>query len=223
MCFSATASFGASVVLTATGIVTRSITTSPMQKPFASVPFIFGVQQFTEGVLWTSFNNPTFSSWQVPSTYLFLIFAQIIWPLWVPFAIMKMEENEGRKKILISLVGLGTLVSSYLAYCLFMYPVQASIIGNHIHYEQHYPLAIQPFSALSYFAVTVASMFVSSVKHMALLGVAILASLMFTLYYHAAHLVSIWCFLAAMISIIVFYILLYQKRLYNAEHPVTVH
>jgi hypothetical protein len=219
MCFSATASFGASVVLTATGMVSRTKMISPEQKPFASIPFIFAAQQFTEGLLWISFSNPEFSAWRTPSTFLFLIFAQIVWPLWVPFAILKLEGHAERRKILTAFVGIGALVSCYLAYCLFTYPVQASIMGNHIHYEQFYPIRIQPFSAILYVVLTVVSMFVSSVNRMPILGLAILSSLLVTLYFHSAHVISVWCFLAAMLSVIVLAILSHQQKIFNREHP----
>ena len=45
MCFSATASFGASIVLTGIGVASLKQVKEPAQYPFASIPLIFGVQQ----------------------------------------------------------------------------------------------------------------------------------------------------------------------------------
>jgi hypothetical protein len=52
MCFSASASFGASLVLSVIGVATIKNTRHREQLPFASIPFVFAVQQFSEGVLW---------------------------------------------------------------------------------------------------------------------------------------------------------------------------
>jgi hypothetical protein len=52
MCFSAGASFGASAVLGAIGIVTLTKAKTTDQIPFASIPLLFAVQQAVEGTLW---------------------------------------------------------------------------------------------------------------------------------------------------------------------------
>ena len=55
MCFSATASFVASGALSALGVATLRATQRKAEIPFATIPLLFGIQQFVEGVLWLSF------------------------------------------------------------------------------------------------------------------------------------------------------------------------
>ncbi len=164
MCFSAGASFGAGVVLTAIGVGSLKQAKTPSQIPFASIPLIFAVQQITEGILWLVLPNSDNSFLQSIATYLFLFFAQVIWPIFIPFSILMVEKNEIRKKILQVFVGIGIIVSLYLAYCLFNYHVQASIIGYHISYKQDYPLALRLYGGVLYLIATIASPFFSSVK-----------------------------------------------------------
>ena len=57
MCFSATASFGASAVLGAIGIIAVAKAKTKPQRLFATIPLIFAVQQLTEGLLWLSLKN----------------------------------------------------------------------------------------------------------------------------------------------------------------------
>ena len=86
MCFSATASFGASIVLTGIGVASLKQVKEPAQYPFASIPLIFGVQQFFEGVVWIASTNSQWSGYQYPAAYGFLVIAQMVWPLLFPLA-----------------------------------------------------------------------------------------------------------------------------------------
>jgi hypothetical protein len=212
MCFSATASFTAGAVLTATGVLTLKKISAPEQRAFAVIPFLFGVQQFAEGFVWLGLTHPEWTEWQRPAAFLFLTFAQVVWPVWVPFSIMKLEQKTSRRKVLLGFTGLGLLVSSYLAYCLFVYPVETDVVGYHIHYTLLFPLALMPFSGIVYFIPTVISPFVSSIKRMPILGIVIWASYLFTKFYYREHVISIWCFIAAIFSVLVYAILVARQR-----------
>lgn len=90
MCFSAEASFGASVIIVSIGVVAVKKSTTVPQRIFALIPFIFGVQQFTEGILWRSLDHPGLSRWTNMSTYTFLFFAQVVWPI---IALLSIQLN----------------------------------------------------------------------------------------------------------------------------------
>jgi len=171
MCFSAGASFSASVVLGVIGVIAIKKVTLPSQLAFACIPFLFSFQQFTEGVLWLSLSNKELSFLQPISTYLFLIFAQIVWPIWVPLAIMFLEKEEKRKKILYIILGMGTLFSLYLTYCFLFFNVQAKISNNHIEYVLDFPHSknLLWLTGLFYFIPTVVIPFISNVKRMQIL------------------------------------------------------
>lgn len=207
MCFSASASFGAGIVLSAIGVVSIKQAKTVSQIPFASIPLIFAVQQFAEGVLWLVLPNSFNSSLQVITTYLFLFFAQVVWPTFVPLSIMMMEKNEKRKKILQVIVIIGIIVSVYLAYCLLSYHVKASIIGHHIFYSQDYPLSLRLYGGAFYLTATIISPFISSAKKMRVLGFSILISYLITLLFYHDYVVSVWCFFASIIGIEVYAII----------------
>lgn len=152
--------------------------------------------------------------------YLFLIFAQVVWPVWVPWSILKLEDNPGKIKTLRGFVWLGSLVSGYLAYCLYHYPVQADVIGYHIHYTLNFPLALTPLSGIVYFIPTVISPFFSSSKRMPILGIAILGSYIFTKLYYKEHIISVWCFLAAILSVLVYTVLAVDKEKHRLPAPL---
>ncbi len=208
MCFSANASFGAGIVLTFIGIGAIRKTQHPSQIPFACIPLIFAVQQITEGFLWLTLPNPNWIETQRVLTYLFLLFAQIIFPIWVPIAILFLEKESTRKNIQRILVVLGTLVSMYLTYCLFMFQIQAKIISYHIAYEQNYPPAFKYAAGILYVISTIIPPFFSHIKKMWLLGLTIFISYIITTIFYDNYLVSVWCFFASIISISVYIIMI---------------
>src|SRR5580698_3870435 len=86
MCFSASASFGASAVLAVIGVASIKQVQHKSQVVFACIPVFFSLQQFAEGMAWISFANPFNVVMNMYSTYTFLIFSQVVWPLWIPIA-----------------------------------------------------------------------------------------------------------------------------------------
>jgi hypothetical protein len=207
MCFSASASFGAGVVLSVIGVASIKKAQAPSQIFFASIPLIFAVQQITEGFGWISLSNPAYASLQQVTTYIFLFFAQVVWPVWVPFAILKLERRERRKRAEIVLVGAGALVSLYLAYCLLSFPVEAKILGYHISYKQNYPAVLSRYCGFLYIIATIVPPFFSHIRRMWMLGITILISYIITTIVYTDYVVSAWCFFASIISIAVFAIL----------------
>ncbi|MDZ4759187.1 MAG: DUF6629 family protein [Bacteroidota bacterium] len=204
MCFSASASFGAGVVLSVIGVASIKKVRSPSQNAFASIPLIFALQQITEGFVWLSFTHASFAFVQEASTYIFLFFAQIIWPIWVPYSILILKKKEKRQKIEKLLVGVGGVVSLYLAYCLWCYPVEAKAIGYHISYSQHYPSQFSLYGGVLYIIATIVPPFFSNIKRMWALGTAILISYIITAIFYEAYIISVWCFFASVISIAVY-------------------
>jgi len=80
MCFSATASFGASGVIFVIGAASISRVTKPGQLMLASTPILFSLQQLSEGILWLSLSRPDAVPYQQIAMYIFVIFGQMVWP-----------------------------------------------------------------------------------------------------------------------------------------------
>lgn len=207
MCFSAGASFGTGLVLSAVGAASIKKAQSPSQIAFAGIPLIFAVQQFTEGLVWLSLSNPDYASMQIVATFGFLFFAQVVWPIWVPFSILNLEPKARRRKSGKILLGIGALVSLYLAYCLWTFHVEAKIIGHHIAYQQDYPSAIGIYCGVLYSIATIVPPFLSRIKWMWVLGAMIFISYIITAVFYTDYIVSVWCFFASIISIMVLAIL----------------
>ncbi len=211
MCFSPEVSFTAAIVLAASGAVAIKKTTSRKQIFFASIPFIFATQQFAEGFLWLSYTHESFEKFRQLSTLVFLVFAQVIWPSWVPFSILMVEKNPKRKLMLKVCLLIGIVLSTYVSYCLFVFPVTAYPESHHLKYELGFPLAHSLIAAFFYFIPTVLSCIVSSAKRMTTLGCIIFGSYILARISFSEHSLSIWCFFSAIISITVIYVVMLMK------------
>lgn len=207
MCFSASASFGMSALLLGAGVVAVKKAKRPSQIPFAAIPIIFSIQQFIEGVLWLSLTNAAYSEWHQIATYIFLVFAQVVWPFWVPFSMYLMESDKRRKKVMAGLIGLGSAVALYLAFCLSNYAVNSGVSDFHIRYDLDFPFYLVKYIGIFYFIPTVIPSFVSSVSRTNILGVIILTSFIVSKLFFGEYVISVWCFFAAAASVMVLIIM----------------
>jgi hypothetical protein len=210
MCFSATASFTTASVLLVTAAVSLKKASAPRQQLFAAIPLVFGLQQLSEGFLWLSFSSDSAESNQL-LTATFLFFAHVIWPFYIPLAYRMLENNERLKKILTVLVIIGAIVSAYLLFCLFYYPVHARITAHHIYYDLDYP-DLKGLGKLFYFIPTMIPPFVSGIKWMWVLGTLNVASFLISKFWFKDHIISVWCFMAAVISVVILLFVIRMNR-----------
>lgn len=207
MCFSATASFGAAALLTGVAVVAKRKCQEPKQWGIAAIPAVFAIQQFTEGFVWLSLTKESYAGWSQNSTFWFLFFAEVFWPVWIPFAMVLVEKNRWQKQILYTLLGLGLVLSTYSIYSLMAYPIHARVLGNHIQYWIDTPPYWTMFVLVVYGIVTVVPTFFSSVSRMWWLGITIAGSYVVSLALFPHHIVSVWCYFAAIISVLVVFVL----------------
>jgi hypothetical protein len=206
MCFSAEVSFAASAVLTVSGVVAVKKAISKEWLLFACIPFIFAAQQLMEGILWLSYTHAEFERLRQACVIGFLVFAQVIWPVWVPLSMLSLEKIPSRKTILKFILAAGAMLSAYVAVCLFIFPVDGYPQSHHIKYELGFPLAHSLIAAAFYFTATVISCVVSSAKRMTTLGLIILGSYILAKIFFSEYSISVWCFFAAIISVMVIYV-----------------
>jgi hypothetical protein len=207
MCFSAEASFAGGVIISSIGVAAvRSVRTSS-QIAFAGIPLLFGIQQIAEGALWVSLPHPEYGAVQKIATSVFLLMARVVWPMIIPLSLVLMEENIKKKKVLLMLLGMGVSVSLYYSYCLLFLNVAPQIAGHHIRYVSDFPeeLAVPVF--VVYFIASITPFFISSVQRMRLMGVLMFFSCLVTAIFFIDYLTSVWCFFAAIISVVIYWML----------------
>jgi len=202
MCFSATASFSASAVLLGMGTLTLKSTRQRRDWLFAAIPLLFGIQQFIEGVVWLSFEYGP-SLLNMVMTYGYTFFSHVLWPVYLPLAIVCMEPPGWRRYSLFGLVAAGATVSLYLLYYLVSYPVVSAPIGHHVLYVS--PHFYQEAVITTYLLSSVFGGFLSSHRTVNVFGVLALLSFIATYYFYTTWFISTWCFFCALLSVVIYF------------------
>ena len=217
MCFSANASFAGAAVISAIGVATVREVHKPSQLVFASIPLFFGLQQVTEGFLWLSLQNPHLAHIETFCTSMFLVMAEVLWPMMIPLSVLFMEKSKKRRKILWVLLVMGLSVSVYYAFCLLFFNVTPQIMKYHIQYKTDFPNSWTMLAFITYFIASVTPLFVSSIKRTHLLGILMSLSFLVTAVFYWQYLASVWCFFAALMSGVIFWILRDAKKKFNFD------
>ncbi|MFT5723307.1 MAG: hypothetical protein ACI9JN_000416 [Bacteroidia bacterium] len=97
MCFSPEASFTAAVVITTVGVISLKKATDYPTRILACIPLFFGIQQLSEGFVWLSLLYERFAYLEGISSSGFIVFAWIVWPTWVPYA-MRLRQMQAEKR-----------------------------------------------------------------------------------------------------------------------------
>ena len=204
MCFSATASFSAGAVLLGVGTLTlRSALTSHQRRdlPFAAIPLLFAIQQLIEGVIWLTFSDEAALLNSV-MTHVYSFFSHVLWPVYVPVAVMLMEPNGWRRRGLIAFVAAGAAVGAYLLVVLVAYPVVSRPTGQHIEYvSPHFFAAV---TMTLYLLSTAVSPLLSTHRMVVVFGALALLSFGAAYAFYATWFISVWCFFAALLSAVVY-------------------
>lgn len=209
MCFSASASFGVGASLLAPGYYSIKSTESRGMLLFACTPILFCFHQTAEGFLWLSLTKADFAFLYKPALYTYSFISQPVWPIWVPITMWLMETNQRRKKILYYFLLLGVAASLYMFYCLIVYNISAVVENGHIRYNRDFPnlTIMRPINFIT-MAVTP---FLSTLRYTKLLATALMISLIVAYFFYSNYFISVWCFFAAILSLLIILIVKANK------------
>lgn len=207
MCFSTTASFAAATLLSGIGILSVRKTTHRSQLPFAAIPLVFATQQLFEGFVWLGLLHKIPPNYYVLAVNAFLFFAMVVWPLWVPTAMMLIEKKEKRKNILKYMIGMGILVSSLSLIYLFTRHSEASINPYHIHYELEVNYTLKICLGVLYLFPTILAQILSTNKTIVIMGSLVLCSYLISVFFFNDTVLSVWCFFSAIISVMIYFVI----------------
>jgi hypothetical protein len=212
MCFSASASFAAGTALLAVGAVTLKKAGHRAELAYAAIPLLFGVQQLIEGMVWLSF-SPELALLNPAMTFVYSLFSHVLWPIYLPFAALLLEPVRWRRNALAAFLAAGAAVGLYLLANMFRFPIESRPVGGHIEYASphFYIMAVMA----GYLAGTCISMLFSSQKLVNIFGAAALLSFGLAYAIYRQWFISVWCFFAAALSVIV--LLQFTNRAFPKE------
>lgn len=201
MCFSATASFSAGAVLLGLGTLTLKSARGPWEVPFAAIPLLFAIQQLIEGVIWLTFTYDA-PELNVVMTHAYSFFSHVLWPIYVPVAVLLIEPPGWRRHLLSAFVVVGLAVGVYLLYVLVAYPVVSRPTGQHIEYVSPHFFAVV---AMTLYLLSTSVTLVWSTHRVAkVFGVLALLSFGAAYYFYSFWFISVWCLFAALMSSVIY-------------------
>lgn len=203
MCFSATASLIAGAGLSVAGVAALAMTREKRALPFAAIPLLFGLQQVAEGVVWLG-DGAT----RACASAAFLSFAQVIWPIYAPLAVLVLEPAGWRRRAMAACLVCGVIVAAVMVQGLATQFVPGVPEGGHVRYTLAYWDEFRSAGFLEallalYVAATCGSLMFSRDGLIRLFGGVVVVALAVTAVAYEAWLFSVWCFFAAVLSAIV--------------------
>ena len=213
MCFSATANFVGSGVLSTIGVATLTRVKHRRELLFAALPTLFALHQFIEGFVWLGMDGIMRPVVAHDMGAAFMLYAQGLLPFLLPLSVLLFEpEIESRRRMLPFAI-LGGALTLYILWALTAYPTEVSVKGNSLVYINQ--ATNNTWVAVLYVIATCGSLFFSKIRVMVLFGVANLAILLTVMVVKRYAFTSLWCAYAAVASVI---ILAYFWRS-HAERP----
>jgi hypothetical protein len=206
MCFSAGASFSAAGALSVIGLLTVKKVPDKRLYPLSLIPLFFALQQFSEGIVWLALGNKISEAFILPASYIFIGIACIAWPTYISIATLVYEKQIIRKRLLYIPFLVGLSLSAYAVFHLLYYEIQAQIVSCHIFYSVK-DTVFSYYFTIPYLIATIAPFFISSIKKMWILGLVFLISFIVSFFVYTTWLTSIWCFFAAIISMLLYWVI----------------
>jgi hypothetical protein len=209
VCYSAPASLTASGVLAVSGIATLRIKKKKSEIPLSLFPLIFSVHQLTEGLLWLNHRGVVPDAYKQGLIYAFVLIAFVFWPIYVPFSAYLTETGRMRRKIIILCQLVGIYIGITFLVSIIRSTPDATFLENSIAYGVHGP----PKSLAPYMIAVTIPFLVATDKRLLILGVALLVACGTAVYTSCScTFPSMWCFYAAILSLIIYLRLRYQAK-----------
>jgi hypothetical protein len=222
MCFSATASFVDGAALLPAGIycVRKAVQKNRTYLPLATVPLVFSLQQFCEGLVWVGLGEDNGRLVESASVvYLFL--AVGFWPFWIPLSIL-LTETRRREQVLLAILTIVGLAWTWLYLPIAVQPSRwlvTEVVHHSIHYDYGYlpgfRLAPAEMWRIGYLLIVCGPLVLAckrgrhsrAGRALRLLGgLAIVTAFGVSYFVYWYAFTSVWCFFASLLALSLCYV-----------------
>lgn len=212
MCLSAEVSFATAAVLVPSGNATifQTIRKDVRYLAIGTLPLLFGLQQFTEGLVWMAgAAGDTALTSQYSLVYMF--FTWIVWPIWVPLSAYAIESG-GRRRILIPFIMAGAMLGGlqYLPYFAHQGWLTTSFYDWSVRYQDINLLDfLIPRTATYaiYLTLVIVPFLLVRDREVNIFGLLVMAVVVVTYVFFSYAYISVFCFGAAIISFHLIYMI----------------
>lgn len=199
MCFSAQADLVGGVVLGAIGIDTlRHVGERREYLALAALPLMFAGHQLVEAFVWWDLQGHLSDTVADIATWLYLLFAFVLLPVYVPVAVLVAEPSGQRRKLIRWSVVVGGIVSVLLLATMVRGSVTASLDDWHIRYGTGIDAAVPIVGA--YIVATCGALLLSTNRILVRFGLVNLVAVVVIAIFVVEGFASLWCAWAAVAS-----------------------
>ena len=202
MCFSAEADFVTGAVITGIGVATLAKVEEPRELALGVLPLAFGLHQLVEGFVWLGLHGSISTGATDVAVHLYLAFAWVVLPVLVPVGLLCITRNPRRRRAMSTFVGIGAVVSAYLAWSLVNEDISARIAGHTVQYGGAGDYAL--LATILYVVATCGPPLASSQPAIVWFGIVNLGAVAAIALVQAEGLTSLWCAWAAVVSVLIY-------------------
>jgi len=202
MCFSPEADLVVGGLVVAMGVDALRRVREPRQILFAALPLMFGLHQVDEAFVWLGLQGHVSESLERVSIWIYVLFALAALPALVPVAVFAVERSAARRRLIGGLAALGIAVGVSLGVAVFRGSVNAAIDGRHISYDVSALHQGRDLTAL-YVVAACGALVLCSYRDIALLGALNLVAVPILMWMTVSGFISLWCFWAAIVSVVI--------------------
>lgn len=197
MCLSPEVDLAAAIVTGVIAVDTLRRNRNPDALAIAGIPAIFAVHNVASALMWWGLLGDVGGCVAVPAQFLYVLIAFVLWPVYIPFALRKMESRGIRRALLSGVLVLGAVNSGWHLWRIARGDMTAF---PHEHYVSFHfpsdPLFVGPLYAVA----TCGATLLSSHRELVLWGVVNIVAVTAISAWAAHGLPSIWCLWAAITS-----------------------
>lgn len=200
MCFSAEASFVAAAAVGSVGVVGLRAVRQPRDLVLGTLPVAFAAHQAIEGLTWRALDAGAVIC-QGPSVTAWVIFAWALVPVWLALGVMLCEPDPDRRRAMGWFVAAGLVTAPVWLWQALSPDVFAQVTASHVEY----PLPEPDVGWLIpvYLLVALVPPLLSTQMWLTRMGLAGVASAVLVLAVSTYTWPSLWCFCAALLSVLV--------------------
>lgn len=152
------------------------------------------------------------------ASYIFLSSAGMVWPLWMPLAVARFEGPAHFKRFIPSLIA-GALFAAFYLVTVILYPLNVQADCNVIYYFDFtgarylaWGTLVNIVSSSIYVIAIIPPFFITRNRALWFIGALGSISYLVSWIFYAKAFGSVWCFFAALISILVYGFIIDQSR-----------
>ena len=217
MCFAPEADLAVGTVVVAIGVDALRHVRTPRQIPLASIPIVLGVHQITETFVWWGLQDRVGRTIEQAALWSYLIVAFVVVPVLITVSVGLVERRRARRLVIAAFAVLAAVVAVELGVAILRGNISAAIEHNHLAYQVD-ALGHGGLLTELYVVATCGALLASSYRDLEILGVLNLVAVPVLAWLTLSGFVSLWCFWAAIVSLMIAFHLRREANAADGAH-----